>query len=120
MKLEDHKNREPFSTPDGYFEELGRNIIEATSKAPASVPAKKRITLGWWTRTIGYAAILAIAVFIADRIAKSDDTASGKAVATNNTQEEQMLDNEMIDNILTNYPIDDYTFYCYLTDTDID
>ena len=113
MKLEDHKNREPFSTPDGYF-------IEATSKAPASVPAKKRITLGWWTRTIGYAAILAIAVIIADSIAKSDDSASGKTVATNSIQEEQMLDNEMIDNILTNYPIDDYTFYCYLTDTDID
>ena len=31
MRLEEHKNKQPFSTPDGYFEELNRKIIEATS-----------------------------------------------------------------------------------------
>lgn len=119
MKLEDYKNRQPFSTPEGYFEGLNRSIINATGKVPEINATKKHYTLGWWTRTIGYAAMLAIAIFVADSIAKGNDTASEKAVARS-IQEGPMLDNEMIDNILTNYPIDDYTFYCYLTDTDID
>lgn len=119
MKLEDYKNRQPFSTPEGYFEGLNRSIINATGKVQEINATKKHYTLGWWTRTIGYAAMLAIAIFVADNIAKDNDTASEKAVAKS-IQEGQMLDNEMIDNILTNYPIDDYTFYCYLTDTDID
>lgn len=116
---QDYKNRQPFSTPEGYFEGLNRSIINATGKVPEINATKKHYTLGWWTRTIGYAAMLAIAIFVADNIAKDNDTASKKAVARS-IQEGQMLDNEMIDNILTNYPIDDYTFYCYLTDTDID
>ena len=32
---------------------------------------------------------------------------------------EEYYDKEYIENILVNYPIDDYTFYCYLTDTDM-
>ena len=67
MRLEDYKNRQPFSTPDGYFEELNMRIIEATSKAPAAtpVPARKRITLGMYARWTSIAAMFAIVCLIA-------------------------------------------------------
>ena len=32
MRLEDYKNRQPFSTPDGYFEELNKRIATGRTK----------------------------------------------------------------------------------------
>lgn len=113
MRLEDHKNMRPFSTPDGYFEELNRNIIEATSKAPSAPVAKKSIALGRWAKALSYAAMLAIVALVAnkvifDKVDKSTDMAV--------MSEETALDNEFYDSLLENYPIDNYTFYCCLTE----
>ena len=43
MRIEDH-NKNPFSTPTGYFEELNTRIIEATSKTEPI--AKKNFVIG--------------------------------------------------------------------------
>ena len=116
MKLEEHKKRNPFSTPDGYFEELNRNIIETTCKAPAKPAQKKSFVFGNWTRVAGYAAAIAIVALVTVRalITNAPDVIDG--LNSNLAQEEQSYDSDFYDSLLENYTIDDYTFYCYLTE----
>lgn len=116
MRLEDHKNRKPFSTPDCYFEELNRSIIEATSKVPAKPVAKKSHYIGTWARTLGYAAALAIVAIVTVKALVVDTTENTTAQNAGSTQEELIYDNEFYDALLENYTIDDYTFYCCLTE----
>ena len=40
--------------------------------------------------------------------------------APTGTGEEQSAESDYIDNILNSYTIDDYTFYCYLTNSDFE
>ena len=123
MRLEDYKNRQPFSTPDGYFEELSRKIIGATSKAPAepNTTAKKSIRLGMYSKWLSVAAMLAFVCLIALNGTDDNQTAESTILAadteyipadgTGNSAEEGFMDD-----LLDSYPIDDYTFYCYLTE----
>lgn len=123
MRLEDYKNRQPFSTPDGYFEELNKRIIEATSKAPSvtPVPARKRITLGMYARWTSIAAMFALVCLIAAKSVFNSHSIKG---AIDTTVVESILassldnitDEEYFENLLENYTFDDYTFYCYLTE----
>lgn len=123
MRLEDCKNRKPFSTPYGYFEELNRKIIEATSKAPAApvTPAKKSIRVGMYAKWFSVAAMLVFVCLIAFN-GISDKQAAENAIIVTDTEytaadgTENITDEEFMDNLLDNYPIDDYTFYCYLTE----
>ena len=121
--MEDYKNRQPFSTPDGYFEELNRKIIGATSKAPATsdTPAKKSIRLGMYAKWLSVAAMLAFVCLIALNGTDNNQTAESTILAAGTEQTsadgtESITDEEFMDNLLDNYPIDDYTFYCYLTE----
>ena len=123
MRLEDYKNRQPFSTPDGYFEELNKRIIEATSKAPAAtpVPARKRITLGMYARWTSIAAMFAIVCLIAVKSVFNGNTikVTNEATFAENTLAsnlDNITDEEYFENLLENYTFDDYTFYCYLTE----
>ena len=123
MRLEDYKNRQPFSTPDGYFEELNMRIIEATSKAPAAtpVPARKRITLGMYARWTSIAAMFAIVCLIAVKSVFNGNTikVTSEATVAENTLAsnlDNITDEEYFENLLENYTFDDYTFYCYLTE----
>lgn len=123
MRLEDYKNRQPFSTPDGYFEELNKRIIEATSKAPSvtPVPARKRITLGMYARWTSIAAMFALVCLIAAKsvfnshtIKGASDTTVVESILASNL--DNITDEEYFENLLENYTFDDYTFYCYLTE----
>ena len=116
MKLEEHKKKNPFGTPDGYFEELNRNIIDATCKPSAKPAQKKSLVLGYWTRVAGYAAAISVVAIIAGRalIANAPDVIGGQN--SNLAKEEQLYDSDFYDSLLENYTIDDYTFYCYLTE----
>ena len=123
MRLEDYKNRQPFSTPDGYFEELDKKIIEATSKAPAAplTPAKKSIRLGMYAKWMSVAAMLVFVCLIAfngisDKQAAENTIIVAGMEYTASDGTESITDKEFMDNLLDNYPIDDYTFYCYLTE----
>ena len=123
MRLEDYKNRQPFSTPDGYFEELNKRIIGATSKAPAATPvlARKRITLGMYARWTSIAAMFAIVCLIAVKSVFNGNTikVTNEATVAENTLAsnlDNITDEEYFENLLENYTFDDYTFYCYLTE----
>ena len=119
MKLQDCKNKQPFSVSEGYFQELSRKIVESTSKTPVANSAKKRIAIGLWARVLGNVAMLAIVVLIAIQAIMWNTPGTHPQTASTQQEEEPILDNEMIDNILSSYPIDDYTFYCCLTGNEI-
>ena len=111
--------KEVFTTPEGYFERLAKDISAATVENSTVAP-KRRIIIGKWYRVAGYAAALAImfATGIGLSINKSADKHATQQIAA--TAEEQSAESDYIDNVLNSYTIDDYTFYCYLTDIDFE
>ena len=108
MNIDDYKKRSCFTTPDDYFEKLNVGIKEATCKKEVANPKKRNLTKRV-ANIMGYAAMIAIVITVATSIIlnnhKSDATLSINGID----------DSEFIDNMLTNYPIDEYTFYCYFT-----
>ncbi|MBQ8542083.1 MAG: hypothetical protein IJ436_01235 [Bacteroidaceae bacterium] len=113
MKIEDFKNRQPFTVPENYFEQFNDNIMNMLPKAAVTEQKKHRtIALPRITRYISYAAMLAVVFIIGHALYTKHDT-SNQATA------EEHYEGEYIDEMLNNYPIDDYTFYCYLTGSDI-
>ena len=115
-----YRNTNPFTTPEGYFEQLNRNIIEATCN---NAPAPKRATIlnVAWRKYVSYVASAAIILFIAGGMLFNgtlSETAKKPAPhqMTEAFMQDNEIDSEFIDNMLTSYPIDEYTFYCYLTE----
>ena len=110
MEIDDYKKRNCFRTPEGYFDNMNSRIKEATCRSVAALPGKR----GFKQRIVGimsYAAMIAIVAVVATNIIfrhTSNESNTGMAF-------EDLNDSEFIDNMLTNYPIDEYTFYCYLT-----
>ena len=112
MNINDFKNRKCFTTPDGYFEELNRGIKETTCKNITKVPQKASLTQRI-TSIMGYAAMIAIVTTVTASILFKSPQTSG--VESQTATAESVYDGDFIDNMLTSYPIDEYTFYCYLT-----
>ena len=122
MEFEDYRKKEPFATPEGYFTKLNSNILKATC---GSTPHHSRsivirtVTSMRWT---GYAAMIAIIFAIAAGVMSIPGidkraTTPRDLQATNTNEYEDGIDSEYFDNMLESYPIDEYTFYSYLTDT---
>lgn len=107
-------NKEVFTVPEGYFELLNKNILDATVKGRAVTTHRKKHILGRFSRAFGYAAVVAFLLVVAGNfLFTSNKTNSNKSVADNTNTE-----SEYIDNIFNSYTIDDYTFYCYLTESE--
>ena len=98
-----------FTTPENYFSNLNREIMAATCNKTES-KKKRHIALPRVAGFIGYAAMIAIVAVFAVRFVVGNTRNT-----TDITAYEQFDDSEYIDNMLTNYHIDEYTFYCYLT-----
>ena len=111
MKEVKDRKETGFSVPEGYFEHLNREILDATVKSRTGAVHRKRHTIGIFSRIAGYAAAVAILFAIAGNFLTTDSKDNA------NTEN---AENEYIDNILNSYPIDEYTFYCYLTDSDFE
>lgn len=124
MRLEDYKKKDPFATPEGYFAKLNSNILKATCGNSLPQEKRKKVSLVSRMRWVGYAAMIAIIATVAAGIISVPGTDRKKGISPNeftvgNTSEyDNSIDGEYIDNMLESYPIDEYTFYCYLTDTD--
>ena len=124
MKLEDYKRKEPFTVPEGYFDELSSNILKATCGNKPLENNKKRINFVRRMRWIGYAATLAIITTIAvsimsiQGVENKKENSKQELLAGETKEYEENIDSEYIDNMLESYPIDEYTFYCYLTNTE--
>lgn len=115
MKEKDNRRKEPFTVPDGYFEQLNNRILDATANRHTKASRRKNIVIGKLSRITGYAAAIAILIGVTTSYLTQHHKA-GSNTATN----ESLYADEYIDNILNSYPIDEYTFYCYLTDTDFE
>ena len=111
MKEANKIEKEIFAVPDGYFEQLNKDILNATIKRDTNTPRRKHYILGKFSRMVGYAAAVAI-LFVATSNFFTQSNNSKNITGTDTTE------SEYIDNILNSYSIDDYTFYCYLTDSD--
>ena len=110
MKLENHKNKRPFTVPEGYFDNLEGNIMKMLPRTTAAPQKKARIVnLAGRLRHIGYAATIAV-IFSLGSYLFLRNNGSTETAAT-----DEYYSNEYIDEVLNNYPIDDYTFYCYVT-----
>ena len=74
-----------------------------------------------YAKWLSAAAMLAIVCLIAFN-GIGDKQAAGSTILAAGTEQtsadgtESITDEEFMDNLLDNYPIDDYTFYCYLTE----
>lgn len=117
MNLEDYKREGGFIVPEGYFDKLDSDIKRATCHKSVEPEKNKTVFKGF----MRYAAMIAIVFAAAAGIIYNyaDNPAAlltnGSSVAEMNNALE---DNEYIENMLAEYPIDEYTFYCYMTDSD--
>lgn len=109
MEREEYSKKEVFTVPEGYFEQLNRNILDATANCNPAVQRRRSHAFG---RVAGYAAAVAILFVLAINVLTPKSTDSENIAVS--------ADNEYIDNILNSYTIDDYTFYCYLTDSNFE
>lgn len=115
MNIEErkYKNRNPFETPEGYFQNFHDNMMKNIHRAndTEAKPRKKDIRFAVFKQW-SYAAIITIALLL------------GGITIYTSTKEAPYNDiastvDYSIDELIDNYPIDDYTFYCYLTNNDI-
>ena len=111
MDINDYKKKSCFTTPEGYFEKLDLRIKDVTCKSIATISKKKSITHRF-ASIMSYAAMIAITAVIAAGLISKPNNSYNDIPATNIEKSEK---DEFIDKMLTNYPIDEYTFYCYLT-----
>lgn len=117
MEQRDYKETNSFTTPAGYFDRLNESIIKATCKKPGN-SNKSIVQHVAWRKFVGYAATVAVIATFIGSVLFNDGvlgTEKGTTVAETTVSNGE-IDNEFIDNMLTNYPIDEYTFYCYLTE----
>lgn len=111
MDLNDYKKRNSLTTPDGYFEKLNDEIKRATCMAqPVARP--RRSTASHFAGLLGYAATIAVVALIAAHIIT--DTQRERANAEMAVFD-SLDDSDFVDNMLASYPIDEYTFYSYMT-----
>lgn len=118
MEERENKKKNSFTVPEGYFGQLNREILDATSEKRTDTTVK-RYRLGRFSRFAGIAAAITIVFVLAGNLFTNSGTTAAVATAGSTASSGyDDIDNEMIDNLLSNYPIDEYTFYCYLTDTE--
>lgn len=115
MEKERNIGKHTFTVPEGYFEKLNSEILNATvERHPIRLQQKKHVS-GFFGHFIGYAAAIALIFVVANTFMPNHNTNNSTVWADSYNAE-----NEYIDNVLNSYTIDDYTFYCYLTDSDFE
>lgn len=115
------KDQNPFSVPEGYFEQLTGTIMnKIPEKQPSETPV---VHITTWQRIKPwiYMAAMFCIIMISARymLAPSSQTqiASQNSVADNSNTDDSYTE-EYIEETIMNMQADDYTVYCYLTDTD--
>lgn len=103
------KKKNNFRVPQGYFEQFHDTMMEQIGNTPSK--PRPIFSLGnQWK----YAAAIAL-LFIGGGALYIKDTIDNKQMYAQS--EEYSI--EFIDEMLDNYPIDDYTFYTYLTSNEL-
>ncbi len=114
MENKNNIGKHTFTVPEGYFEKLSSEILSATVERRPIKQQHKGHVLGLFGRFIGYAAAVALLFIVAKHTFMAESNGNTAWTEGSNAQD------EYIDNVLNSYAIDDYTFYCYLTDSDFE
>lgn len=111
--LEKCGNRRPFTTPEGYFDNLTANIMAALPEIQHEKPAK----VTPWTRmkVWVYAAASFIGMFFIINTAVS--LTDGKYDIKTAEAPSQVYSDEYIESFFETAMVDEYTLYCSLTNT---
>lgn len=122
MNIESSDNRDKFTVPAGYFEEFEKKILLSTCDKKQHITTVTR-KINWfkWTSYAATVAIVATITAVAMNYSikkqKAEEIAGNALPAKTNNAVESAGDEEYIDNMLQSYPIDDYEFYCFATNT---
>ncbi len=103
MNIEERKSRKTFDVPDGYFDKFHERMMQQLPQVRKSATTRS-IFSSKFIR-LGYAAVISLFII------------GGASFIYNNSIKATSDDfsKDIIEDIINNYPIDDYTFYCYLT-----
>ena len=85
-KLQNNK-KTVFTVPEGYFEQLNKEIIGATAGSRPASPRHKSHIIGKFSRLTGYAAAVALLLFVAKNILTPDND-------NDNNNDEKAYDND--------------------------
>lgn len=118
MDIKERNNRNnPFIVPENYFDNFHNDLMLRISKTQhkksCNSTAKKRFFINLFKQR-SYAAASIICAFAMGALLYV--SIATERITNNNIAEEYSY--EYIDELLDNYSIDDYTFYCYLTDSE--
>lgn len=126
-KLTDICGKEnPFTVPEGYFEQFTKQLMdklpekETVIETPQPINTWQRIK-PWIYLAAMFGGIMFCAKYMLGTLPQenSDTTTQIASKAVTITDDiEQSYDEEYIENELMNSRMDDYSVYCYLTNTD--
>lgn len=109
MNLKEYNKNSTFTTPEGYFEALDRNIGAATCRRQKT--AMRRSLLSRVAGIMSYAAMIAVIAFVGAQFITGREQEKENVIFAF----EEFDENDIIDRMLDSYPIDEYTFYSYMT-----
>ena len=102
-------NKNHFKVPEGYFEEFHHKLMEQIQPTPTKPHSIFSIPNQW-----KYAAAVA-AIFIIFGVTLIKGYTSTELTYA----QAEEYSSEYIDELLDSYPIDDYTFYTYITSNEL-
>ena len=102
-------NKNHFKVPEGYFEQFHQSMMEQIERTPSK--RRSIFSIGHQWR---YAAAIAAIFIMGGTIYSTGSSRQEQAYAMN-----EEYSSDFIDELLDSYPIDDYTFYTYLTSNDL-
>ncbi len=126
MKEEDEIRRKcgtknPFSVPEGYFEDFTQQLMEKLPERTPSVPVTTKVTP--WQRVkpwLYLAAMFCGLMFGFRYLVGNPEQTNSTALSDNELKQQYSESDEYIESILNNSMMDDYTIYCYLTEAETD
>lgn len=108
----------PFKTPEGYFENFTRNIMEQLPEK--EIQAVPETTLWHRIRPWMYMAAMFCGLMFGARLFLHDTETTQEESASSLQLFSSTLPDEYIDPIVDQTMMDDYTLYQYLTDADME
>lgn len=108
--------RNPFTVPEGYFEGLTSDVMNALPAKENGVELQKEPT--WWDKVKpwAYMAAMFAGAALLIRVGSVGNSPSGPQLAAEEAEQEM----EYIHSVVDNSMLDDYELYVYLSDTDME